>query len=180
MATTHPGSRPSARWRVALWGGAAGLLLLPALAMQFSDEVHWGPLDFVFAAALLGTVCGGFEWAARASASASYRAGAGLALLTALALVWINLAVGIIDGEDTPANLMYGGVVGVAIAGAVLARGRARGLMHATAAAALTQALVAAIVIGARWGLPAAVLSAAFVLPWLVAAGLFRRAAAGR
>ena len=34
------GSRWS-RWRVIMWGTAAFLLLLPAIAMQFTGEVTW-------------------------------------------------------------------------------------------------------------------------------------------
>ena len=30
-------------WRWLMWGGIAGLLALPAVAMQFTDEVRWGP-----------------------------------------------------------------------------------------------------------------------------------------
>ena len=47
----RPGLPPS--WRLALWGGIALLLVLPALAMQFTREVNWGPGDFAAA----GKVC---------------------------------------------------------------------------------------------------------------------------
>jgi hypothetical protein len=30
-----------------------GLLMIPAIAMQFSDEMNWGPGDFLVAGALL-------------------------------------------------------------------------------------------------------------------------------
>lgn len=176
MTTDHlTKSNAGTRWRVALWGGAAGLLLLPAVAMQFTDEVSWGPMDFVLAAAMLAAVCGSFELAARTSARAGYRAAAGLALVTASALLWVNLAVGIIEGEDHPANLLFGVVVAVAIAGTLLARGRPQGMVRAMLATALAQGLVAGLVVAAGWGVAAAVLSTAFVLPWLVSAGLFRR-----
>lgn len=41
-------------WRIAGWGSLLALLMLPALAMQITDEVTAG--DFVFAAILLGFV----------------------------------------------------------------------------------------------------------------------------
>lgn len=41
------------RWRIAAWSIAAGLLLLPLLAMQVTDEVDWNRADFAVAAALL-------------------------------------------------------------------------------------------------------------------------------
>ena len=41
-------------WRVALWGTVAALLTLPAVAMQFTHEVQWGPGDFLFACNFVG------------------------------------------------------------------------------------------------------------------------------
>ena len=44
--------------RITGWSFAAGLLALPAIAMQFTDEVNWSGSDFVFAAIMFGTVGG--------------------------------------------------------------------------------------------------------------------------
>jgi hypothetical protein len=44
--------------------------------------------------------------------------------VAAFILIWMNLAVGIIGSEDNPANLMYGGVLAVAIVGAFMVRFR--------------------------------------------------------
>ena len=44
------GSRWS-RWRVIMWGAAACLLALPAIAMQFTGEVAWVQIDIDDAAA---------------------------------------------------------------------------------------------------------------------------------
>src|SRR5690606_5647763 len=53
-------------WRLAIWGGAAAVLALPALAMWLgADGVYWTALDFVVMAALLATACGGWELAMR-------------------------------------------------------------------------------------------------------------------
>jgi len=81
--------------RSAPWVAAALLLLLPLIAMQFTDEVNWDGTDFIVAGALLFGACGAYELAAKTTGSTAYRAGAGLAILAALLLVWINLAVGI-------------------------------------------------------------------------------------
>ena len=40
-------------WHIAGWGTAALLLLLPLIAMQFTDDVNWDATDFAFAAALI-------------------------------------------------------------------------------------------------------------------------------
>lgn len=83
------------RWRLALWGGIAGLLLLPWVAMQFTDEMRWDAFDFAAAAVLL--VGGGlaFEVAVRVTRRTSYRAAAGAALLFAVLLLWADGAVGV-------------------------------------------------------------------------------------
>ena len=40
-------------WRVLRWGAILAILLAPALAMRFGDQVNWGPGDFVVAFLLL-------------------------------------------------------------------------------------------------------------------------------
>ena len=40
------------RWRPALWAILGILLLLPAMAMLFTDEVRWTGADFIAAAAI--------------------------------------------------------------------------------------------------------------------------------
>ena len=59
--------------RITGWSFAAGLLALPAIAMQFTDEVNWSGSDFVFAAIMFGTVGGLLELAGRASSNLAYR-----------------------------------------------------------------------------------------------------------
>jgi hypothetical protein len=171
-------------WRIAGWGFAAALIVTPAVAMQFTSEVKWTALDFVFAAVMIGGTGLLIELAVRTSHNLAYRAGAALALLTAFLLVWINAAVGIIGNEDNPANLVFLGIVGVAAVGTLLARARPNGMartMFVTAAAqALTGAAVFAFGIASTQppgpvGLP--VLIEGFAAMWLGSAMLFRRAA---
>ena len=83
------------RWRLAMWGGAALLLLIPAVAMQFTDEVAWGPADFLIFGAMLVAACGAYEAAVRMTRRAAYRAAAGLAIAAAFLLLWAQLAVGV-------------------------------------------------------------------------------------
>ncbi len=164
--------------RIAGWGLAAALLLTPLVAMQFTDEVRWGPVDFAAAALLIGGLGLAFELAVRKSAHIAYRLGAALAALTAFLLIWINLAVGFIGDEGNPANLIFAGVLLVALIGAIAARFRAKGMVVAMAAAAVTQLLAAGAIFIADLGSPLElILTVAFAAPWALAAGLFRRAA---
>ena len=101
------------RWRIAAWAAAALILLLPLVAMQFTDEVVWDVADFAVFGALLVGVGVTYELAARKTGNTAYRAAFGVALAAVFLLVWVNLAVGIIGSEDNDANLMYYGVLAV-------------------------------------------------------------------
>ena len=164
------------RWRIALWGAAALVLLLPWVAMQFTEEVAWDLADFVIFGGMLVGACGAFELAAKVTPSKAYRAAVGVALATAFILVWMNLAVGIIGSEDNPANLMYAGVLAVGIIGALIARFQPRGMARALVATALAQALVAVIALIVGWGYTL-ILTGFFVALWLTSARLFWAAA---
>ena len=75
--------------------GTGLLLLVPAVAMQFTSEVSWGPIDFLAAAALLFTAGAAMVLATRCFERRRHKrlavAGIGLAFL----LVWAELAVGV-------------------------------------------------------------------------------------
>ena len=88
--------RPGNRWRTAVWSGAAALLLLPAVAMQFTREVNWDGFDFAVFGAMLLLACGTYELGTRMSRNRHYRAATAIAVVSGFLLVWINLAVGIL------------------------------------------------------------------------------------
>ena len=162
------------RWRIVFWGAACALLALPAVAMQFTREVDWSGGDFVLMGLLFALVGGGIELAVSRSSDRFYRAGAIVAILAGFLTIWVNLAVGMIGSEDNSYNLLFAGVLVLAILGSALASFRARGMAGAMAAAAAVQFLAAIM------GLPAdprgGILSALFALPWLLSAALFRTA----
>jgi hypothetical protein len=173
----------AARSRVAVWGMAAFLLALPAMAMQFTSEVNWDETDFIVMGVMLATACGTYELAVRMSDSAIYRAGFGFSIAAGFLLVWINLAVGIIGTEDNPANLLYVGVLAVAICGAFVARLRAQGMARAMIATATAQAVVGVAALFGRlgvgdpnWPHDVVGVTVIFVGLWLTAALLFRKA----
>ena len=174
------------RWRIAAWTIAALILLLPLVAMQFTDEVNWTVGDFVFAGALIIGTGIIYELAARKTGDTAYRAGVGVALAAAFILVWMNGAVGIIGTEDNPANLMYGGVLVVGIIGALIARFQPHGMARALLATALAQALVAVIALIGGLGAPGSgpgeivFLNGFFAALFIGSALLFRQVACGR
>lgn len=165
--------------RVAL---VTALLLLVPLAMQFP----WNLFDYVLAGALLFGTGVAYVLVSRRG-NIAYRVAAGLALASALFLLWANLAVGLIGSENEPANLMYFAVLAVGIAGALIARFRAPGMARALFAMALAQALVAAIALATGMGeYPGSSVSeilrvnAFFVALFGLAAALFQCAGAAR
>lgn len=162
-------------WRIAAWGTAALLLLLPLVAMQLTDEVTWDGEDFIFAGVLIGGTGLIFELAVRKSGNLAYRAGVGIALAGAFLTIWANGAVGMIGSEGNPYNLLFGGVIAVALAGAIVARFRPAGMARAMVAAAIAQLAVAAG--GLATDPLGGVLSMAFALLWLLSAALFVKAA---
>ncbi len=71
------------------------LLLIPFIAMQFTEEVQWTLSDFVVAGVLLlgtGLLC---ELAIREIKSVKYRIVACSVLVVGLLLIWAEMAVGI-------------------------------------------------------------------------------------
>ena len=71
------------------------LLLIPFIAMQFSNEVNWGPLDFVVMGVLLLITGLGGEWAWRKLKNSPYRVLILVAIIVVFLLIWAELAVGI-------------------------------------------------------------------------------------
>ncbi|MCB1554768.1 MAG: hypothetical protein KDJ14_13250 [Xanthomonadales bacterium] len=176
---SHQGQATVSIWRWMPWLAAGALLLAPWVAMQFTAEVNWSAMDFLVMGALLAAVCSGFELARRRSDEPLYLAACGIALLTGFMTIWINLAVGIFgDGHDH-ANLLFAGVLGVALGGAALGGLRAPNLASVTAVAAAVQAAIGAWAWMFRLNVEAVVLSFLFAAVWLFAAWLFRKAAAG-
>jgi len=173
-------------WRLIFWSIPAALLLLPAVAMQFTDEVNWDAFDFIFATIMFGSVGLVLELTVRASRSVPFRVGVGMALAAAFLIIWINGAVGIIGDEDNPANLMFGAVLATALLGSIAALFRAPGLSKAMFAAAVVQFAVGVIAVAGEMAVgPAApydVIGSTIFLTgmWLVSGVLFRTAARGQ
>jgi hypothetical protein len=177
------GGRRASRWRVTAWAAAALVLLVPLVAMEFTPEVNWNAGDFLFAGGLLLGVGVPLELAVRKTRNTAYRVAVGLALVAAFLLVWLNGAVGIIGSEDNEANVMYAGVLAVALGGSLIALFRAGGMARAMTATAVAQALVAVAALVIQWGYPWSELiktlaaNGFFFALFVASARLFREAA---
>ena len=118
------------------------VLMIPLVAMQFTGEVKWTPGDFIVMGVLLFGSGLAYVLISRLSDSSAYRAAVGVAVGTALLLIWMNLAVGIIGSEDNPANTLYFGVLLIGLIAAGIARFQPRGMAYAMFAMATAQFLV--------------------------------------
>lgn len=175
---TEP-TRSKFPWRIACWGALAVLLSLPAIL-----KFPWTPSDFIFAGIILGGAGLVVEIIVWASSSLSYRLGGLIALLACVGLVWVNGAVGFLANEDNPANLMFLGVIVIAVVGTVVVRFKARGLSRVIGLAAIAQVIVGIIGYAAGWASPGiaglqevAVGTTLFGSMWLISAALFHHAA---
>lgn len=159
-------------WRIIGWGTAVGIILLPLVAMQFTAEVDWSVGDFILAGLMLGLVGLAIELTVLKSNNMAYRIAAGLAILASLLIVWVNGAVGMIGSEDNPYNLLFLGVIPLALVGAVLASFRPAGLAVAMLLAGIAQASIA--MAGTATDLRGGIFSMLLAGLWLLSAALFR------
>lgn len=71
------------------------ILLVPFLAMQFSNEVNWDETDFIVIGILVFGVGSIFVLVARKIRKTWHRVAIGIVLLVTLFYIWAELAVGI-------------------------------------------------------------------------------------
>eukprot|EP00913_Durusdinium_trenchii_P008878 g8344.t1 len=136
--------------RMALWlAVVVALLMIPLVAMQMTNEVQWGPIDFAFMGTLLLATGFAYELIARRTGITAHKLAAGIGIAAAFFLVWANAAVGIV-GEPGGPNVMYFGVVAVGIVGALLARFESRGMALTLFAMAAVHFLVTATALALR------------------------------
>ena len=161
------------------------ILLLPLIAMQFTDEVVWDLVDFVAAGILIFGTGLAYKLMARIGGTLAYKTAVGVSLATTFLLVWVNSAVGIIGSENNDANLMYFGVLAIGIISIIIARFQPLGMACALFATAIAQASVPVIALiiwpPISWGSAGVfgvfVLNAFFAMLFVGSAWLFRNAA---
>lgn len=159
------------------------ILLIPLVAMQFTEEVQWTAFDFVFMGTILFGTGLAYELVSRKANSRIYKIAVGIGVTTALFLVWINGAVGIIGTEKAPANALYFSVLAIGAIGALIARFNPKGMSYTlfTAAAVAFLIPIAASIIWEPLSgidlIKTFVLSSGFAVLFAISGGLFRRAA---
>ena len=164
--------------RLLMWGGLLAIWLLPFIAKQFTDEVQWTTSDHVFWAFMLAIPGAIVDLVSRMTPNWFYRGGVIIALGTSFVITWANLAVGIVGNEENPTNLIFFGVVAIAMLGSPLVgfkASRLRWVFYLTAAA---QALSAVTALHAEPFV--LVFCGVTTALWLTAATLFGKAARDR
>lgn len=174
MSLIHHPAWKRLRWLP--WIGAAGLLALPLIAMQFTSEVRWTGFDFLVMGGMLALACAAFELALRAAPNSTWMLAAAIAVGAAFLMTWVNLAVGIVGSEADPLNRMFFGVLGVGLIGVALSRLQPLRLAAAMLAMALAQLLATLVTLLLGDGF-VFVLAGIFALMWLASAWLFRLSA---
>ena len=158
--------------RKALWIGAASILLIPFIAMQFTDEVAWKLADFLVFGGFLTAGILTYEAATLKNRPSSYKIAIRLAIFSAILMMWMNGAVGIIGNESNDANLMFFGVLLVAFLGSLISRFKPKGMSLTMVVTAGAQLLVFAVAWIAGWGFTGPI-TLFFVAMWLISARLF-------
>ena len=69
------------------------LLLVPLIAMQFTEEVNWSAWDFIVGGALIFLAGAGLVLAI--TKATRYRIAIGIGILALFAWIWVELAVGL-------------------------------------------------------------------------------------
>lgn len=90
METTSQNKR-----RIVILVTTIGILLIPLIAMCFTDNVNWKVFDFLIAGVLLIATGLILDFILRKIKTLRYRILLGIALFLMLFLIWAELAVGI-------------------------------------------------------------------------------------
>lgn len=122
-------------------------LSIPLIAMQFTDEINWSFTDFLIMGVVLTGLALVYEFGVRKSKKTTYRTAFAIGLVGTFLLFWVNGAVGIIGSENQDANLLYGMVFLVVLAGALISRLKAKGMSITLLIASIVQILVPTIAI---------------------------------
>ncbi|UIJ44399.1 hypothetical protein LZK98_15195 [Sphingomonas cannabina] len=174
-SSERSGARIWNYWRIARWTAALALLLTPLVMMQISDEWHWNIGSFLVAGTIIGGVGLLYELAERASGSRAYRAGAAIALVAPVLLVWSTIV------RDDGNGIGFFMVIMAAAVGSFSAWFRPAGMARTMFGIAIMQALLGLAIATAPstvsipdGPLRAWLYSGFFTVLWLMSAILFR------
>lgn len=127
--------------------GTLIILLIPLIAMQFTDEVVWTLGDFVFAGILLFGTGTALILATAKFQSLTYKMGIIIGVISIFLLVWVNGAVGIVGHEGEPINVLYFIIPAVGLVGSFLCRLNSQGMFYTLSIMALIPMIIAVIAI---------------------------------
>jgi len=163
--------------RAVVWGGAALLYLVPVVAYQLTD-LPWTSEDFIAWALMLGGAGGIFELGMRMSRQNYYRAAMAITAGASFLLVWVHLAVQIIDVEQDWAMLMFFAPLLIGALGALVARFKAAGMASTLLVMAIAQLLIGVLAYVVSPTQPEGwIFSACLAAAWITSSQLFRAAA---
>ena len=103
--------------------------------------------------------------------------GAGLAAGTAFLIPWRHLAVGIVGNENNPVNLIFFGIVAIAVVGALASRLQPRGMARTMLVAGIAQAATVVLALFKEAPVVAVILGV-FTVMWLLSSLCFFKAGA--
>ncbi len=140
--------------RMIAWVCAIGLLCIPLIAMQYTDEVNWSVFDFLVMASLIAIVGLSLEKAITLSNDSRYRVGVTILLFSLFLLVWVNLSVGLIGGEQNALNFIYVSIPITIFIMSYKSSFSAISLFYASILISFIQALITSFAIIFEWGHP--------------------------
>ena len=147
--------------------------------------MNWGWEDFAFASVLIAGLALAVWLTLRGSKNLTYRAAFGVLVLGVFLLIWSNAAVGIIGDEREDRNIIFAGILLIAIVGGFLSKLAPRGMSLTLIVMAAAQMLIGVMALALGWGAGApnwpydiSGATALFCLMWISSAWLFRRASA--
>lgn len=121
------------------------ILMVPLIAMQFTDDVQWSFSDFVIMGALIFGTGITFKLITRGSSNITFKIAAAFAFGASFLMIWVNLAVGLIGSGPNAGNLMYMVVPAAAVIGALLSNFTPGGMERAMYLATLLLVFVTAL-----------------------------------
>ena len=95
--TMQTPARPAPWKLLAPWIGIAIVLSIPFIAMQFENDVDWGPEDFIIMGLLMSFFVGTFQLITRMKFARRRKWLIGGGMLLVFLYIWAELAVGIFD-----------------------------------------------------------------------------------
>lgn len=122
---------------------AASLLLIPLAAMFLTEEMNWSVMDFIIVWLLLFSSGITYRLVTRKKRTISYKVAIGLAVLTGLFMMWVNLGVGIFGSGPNPVNLLYPVILTIGLFGSIISRFHAKGMSYTLFLMAIANTLLA-------------------------------------